>query len=62
MRKVLEVCWDIKSDCLVISLESLACIATSIDLTKGNIVSLVGKFYDPLGFSTPIVVHFKMYF
>ena len=36
-------------------------LARSLEPTKRNIVSLVGKFYDPLGILAPVVVKFKMF-
>ena len=29
--------------------------------TKRNVISLIGKFYDPLGFLAPIVVRYKVF-
>ena len=36
-------------------------MARSLEPTKQNIVSLVGKPYDPLGILAPVVVKFKMF-
>ena len=60
-RKVLGVRWDVGSDCLILSFEGVAPAAASLDPTKRNIVSLVGRFYDPLGFLSPVVIRFKMF-
>ena len=60
-KKVLGVCWDVVSDCFVMSFEIVASAAMALEPTKRNIVGLVGKFYDPLGFLAPIVVRFKMF-
>ena len=30
--------------------------------TKRNVVSIIGKFYDPLGFLAPVVIRFKRFF
>ena len=32
----------------------------SLEPTKRNIVSTIGKFYDPLGFLAPVVIHLKV--
>lgn len=58
-QKVLGVRWDLSTDQLVINLDDIA--ATSLSPTKRNIVSLVGRFYDPLGYLTPVVIQFKLF-
>ena len=40
---------------------SLALAATSLEPTKRSVVSLVGRFYDPLEFLAPVVICFKMF-
>ena len=60
-QKVLGVRWDLSTDQLVINLDDIISAATSLSPTKRNIVSLVGTFYDPLGYLTPIVVQFKLF-
>ena len=38
------------------------CVYTAeLEPTKRAIVSLVGKFYDPLGFLSPVVINFKVF-
>ncbi len=60
-RRVLGVRWDISSDEFVMSVEGIASMATDLELTKRVILSLVGKFYDPLGFLSPVVIRFKVF-
>ena len=60
-RKVLGIRWDISTDQLVVSLEDIAYLAVKLDPTKRAIVSLVGKFYDPLGLLSPVVINFKIF-
>ena len=60
-QKVLGVRWNICSDEFVVSLTEIASTAQAIDPTKRNIVGLVGKFYDPLGILSPVVVRFKIF-
>ena len=60
-QKVLGVRWDLSTDQLVISLDDIASAAMSLSPMKRNIVSLVGRFYDPLGYLTPIVIQFKLF-
>lgn len=59
-RKVLGIRWDIAADQLVMSLEEIASAAKELEPTKRSIVSLVGKFSDPLCLS-PIVIQFKIF-
>ena len=60
-RKVLGIRWDIATDHFVMSLQDIATEAVKLEPTKREIVSLVGKFYDPLGLLSPIVIHFKIF-
>ena len=60
-RKVLGVRWDVASDQPVMSLEDIALLASKVDPTKRAIVSLVGKFYDPLGLLSSVVINFKIF-
>ena len=55
-QKVLGVRWNTCSDELVVSLTEIASATQAIDPTKRNIVGLVGRFYDPLGILSPVVV------
>ena len=59
-QKILGVRWNVNTDQFVVSLDEIARLARSLEPTKRNIVSLVGKFYDPLGILAP-VVKFKMF-
>ena len=61
-QKVLGVRWDTFSDQFVVNLDEIASTARVLTPTKRNIVSLVGRIYDPLGFLAPVVVCFKIFF
>lgn len=61
-HKILGVTWNASDDCLTFDVSDLAQLAKSLQPTKRNIVSLVGKFYDPLGFLAPITIKFKILF
>ena len=61
-QKVLGVRWNVELDHFVINLDDIATAARELQPTKRNIVSLVGKFYDPLGFLAPVVIQFKTFF
>lgn len=60
-QKILGVNWNVGTDQFVISLAEIARLAKSLEPTKRSIVSLVGRFYDPLGVLAPVVVKFKMF-
>ena len=60
-HKVLGVPWNPVSDQLVFDTSNVAQLALELSPTKRNIVSLIGKFYDPLGFLSP-VIRFKILF
>lgn len=60
-QKILGVRWNVNTDQFVVSLDEIARLARSLEPTKRNIVSLVGKFYDLLGILAPVVVNFKMF-
>lgn len=58
---VLGVQWDTFSDELVMSVEDIASLAVNLDPTKRSTVSLVGRFYDPIGLLSPVVICFKIF-
>ncbi len=61
-QKILGVRWNVHSDCFVFSLDDIALLAKTLEPTKRHVVSIVGKFYDPLGFMSPVIIRFKMFF
>ena len=61
-QKVLGVRWNVSSDQIVLNLDEVASISITLEPTKRNIVSLVGKIFDPLGFLSPVVIRFKIFF
>ena len=61
-HKVLGVCWNVGTDQLVFNVDEIAMLAKEIEPTKRHVVAIVGKFYDPLGYLSPTVVQFKMFF
>ena len=60
-QKVLGVRWDMSADRLLVNLEEIASVARVLTPTKRSIVSLVGRFFDPLGYLAPVVVRFKIF-
>ncbi|XP_065891704.1 uncharacterized protein [Dysidea avara] len=61
-QRILGVKWNVVQDHLVFDLSELAILVRSIEATKRQIVSVASKFYDPLGFVSPITMQFKMLF
>lgn len=57
--KVLGVTWNPQEDCLYFQVTDIAEAATTTEPTKRNVVSIIGKFYDPLGFLAPVIIRFK---
>ena len=60
--KVLGVRWNIAADSLTLDITDVAIAAKDLAPTKRNIVSVVGRFYDPLGTLSPVVIQFKILF
>ena len=60
-HKVLGVTWNVSSDQIIFSLTELAEQAKNLEPTKRNVIGLIGRFYDPLGFLAPIVVRYKIF-
>ena len=61
-QKTLGVTWNVDNDQLRFGFANVAYQARQLEPTKRNVVSLLGHFYDPLGFLSPIVVRFKIFF
>ena len=61
-RKVLGVRWNLDDDTLIFDLREIGKLASEMKPTRRNVVSVVGKIYDPLGFLSPIVIRFKRLF
>ena len=61
-HKILGVPWNPESDRLIFDVTCIAKLALDLNPTKRNLVSLIGKFYDPLGYLSPVVINTKSYF
>ena len=61
-QRILGIHWNIPSDRFVFSFCDIATVARELEPTKRNVVATVGRFYDPLGFISPIVIRFKVLF
>ena len=60
--KVLGMRWNPHNDCIIFDVTHIAQLAASLEPTRRNVVSTVGKFYDPLGFLSPVIIPFKVFF
>lgn len=61
-QKVLGVRWRPSDDCLVFDVSAIVETASTLEPTKRNVISTIGKFFDPLGFLTPVTIRFKVFF
>ena len=61
-HKILGVPWNPESDRLIFDVTCIAKLALDLNPTKRNLVSLIGKFYDPLGYLSPVVIKYKILF
>ena len=61
-HKILGVRWNTSIDRLCFNVEDIARLASELESTKQHLVSIVGRFYDPIGFLSPVVIKFKMLF
>ena len=60
-QKVLGIWWNLSTDRLLIGFDKIVAAARALTPTKRSIVSLVGRFYDPIGFLAAVVIHFKIH-
>ena len=61
-QRILGVHWDVFSDWVLFDFSDIARLATGLEPTKRKVVSLMGRFYDPIGFSSPVTKRFKILF
>ena len=61
-KRVLGVKWNFIQDDLIFDLNELAILVKKTSPTKRQIVAITTKFYDPLGFISPVVICFKILF
>ena len=60
--KVLGITWNSSSDSLIYDLSDLSVAADALQPTKRNVMSMIGRIYDPLGFLAPVTIKFKILF
>ena len=61
-QKILGIRWNVAGDQFIIDVSAIAALAKELEPTKTNVVSIVGRFYDPLGSLSPVVIQFKIFF
>ena len=59
-HKVLGVRWNIQSDQFVFDLSTIVTATVTLIPTKRKAISLIGRFYDPLEFLSPVTIRFKV--
>lgn len=60
--KVLGVKWNPSTDRLVFDLSDVTAHALDMEPTKRNVIGIACRFYDPVGFVSPVTIRFKMLF
>ena len=60
--RILGVIWDHTTDTFRFDLTHLASHVSSESVTKGVILRLTAKIFDPLGFVSPFVIQLKILF
>ena len=61
-QKILGVGWNPVSDLLEFDIREIAKSLRLLKPTKRNIVGFASRFYDPLGFLSPVIVTLKIFF
>ena len=61
-QKILGVKWNFIQDDLIFDLTELTRVMNGAEATKRHIIGASTRFYDPLGFMSPVVIRFKMFF
>ena len=55
-QRILGVRWEPSSDQLIFDVAEIAQLAKTLEPTKRNVVSTIGRFYDLLGFLSPLII------
>ena len=61
-HKILGGRWEPNSDGLIFDIADVAQLASTLEPSKRNIVSMIGRSYDPLGFLAPLIIKVKVLF
>jgi hypothetical protein len=57
---ILGVQWDFKEDHFTYDSNSLGAYANGLEPTKRNVAAVAAKFYDPIGFLSPVTLQIKV--
>ena len=60
-QKVLGICWRHTDDMLVFDISGISQLANKCEPTKRTVTSIIGRFYDPLGFLSPLTISYKVF-
>ena len=60
-HKILGECWEPVTDRLTFDTGNIAHLASTLEPTKRNVISIFGRFYDPLGLLAPVIIRFKVF-
>ena len=60
--KILGVNWDLDNDKFVFTFDEIVSFASTMTVTKRNVLKITNVFFDPLGFLCPIVLQAKLIF
>ena len=61
-QKILGIKWNFVQDELVFDLTEMAILMKNTEPTRRCIVGMATRFYDPLGFMSPVTIRIKMFF
>ena len=61
-HKIIGVRWEPSSDQLAFNVANIAQLARMLEPTKSSVVSMIGRFHDPIGFLAPDIIRFKALF
>jgi len=59
-HKILGVQWNFNEDNFIYDLNSLGMYASNLEPTKRNVAAVAAKFYDPIGFLSPVTLQIKL--
>lgn len=60
--KILGVRWNSSTDSIVFDFGDVASQVVNLEPTKRHVVGTASRFYDPLGFVSPVTIRFKIFF
>ena len=61
-KMILGVNWDLDNDKFVFKFDEIVSFASTLTVTKRDILKIANMFFDPLGFLCPIVLQAKLIF